>query len=37
MKGNDFAGRNVAILAGELAASAAMAEIRQKLKAKREK
>jgi NTE family protein len=37
MKGNDFAGRNVAILAGEQAASAAMAEIRQKLKARRER
>ncbi len=36
MRGNDFAGRNVAILAGEQAASAAMAEIRQKLKARRE-
>lgn len=36
MRGNDFASRNVAILAGEQAASAAMAEIRQKLKARRE-
>lgn len=36
MKGNDFNGRNIAILAGEQAAAAAMAEIRQKLKAKRE-
>lgn len=36
MKGNDFPGRNVAILAGEQAASAAMPEIKQKLKAKRE-
>lgn len=36
MKGNDFPGRNLAILAGEQVASSAMAEIRQKLKAKRE-
>lgn len=36
MKGNDFNSRNVAILAGEQAAFAAMAEIRQKLKMKRE-
>ncbi|CAN5466435.1 patatin-like phospholipase family protein [soil metagenome] len=36
MKGNDFNGRNLAILAGEQAAGAAMAEIKQKLKAKRE-
>jgi NTE family protein len=36
MKGNDFNGRNIAILAGEQATIAAMAEIRQKLKAKRE-
>ncbi|MDB5840087.1 MAG: patatin-like phospholipase family protein [Herminiimonas sp.] len=32
MKGNDFAGRNLAILAGEQAANAAIGEIRQKLK-----
>jgi NTE family protein len=36
MKGNDFPGRNLAILAGEQAAVAVMPEIRQKLKAKRE-
>ncbi|MFC3107411.1 patatin-like phospholipase family protein [Undibacterium arcticum] len=36
MKGNDFNGRNLAILAGEQAAYAAMADIKQKLKAKRE-
>jgi NTE family protein len=36
MKGNDFPGRNVAILAGEQAAVGAMPEIKQKLKAKRE-
>jgi NTE family protein len=36
MKGNDFNGRNLAILAGEQAAYAAMAEIKLKLKAKRE-
>jgi NTE family protein len=36
MKGNDFNGRNIAILAGEQATIAAMADIRQKLKAKRE-
>jgi NTE family protein len=36
MKGNDFPGRNLAILAGEQAAVAAMPEIKQKLKAKRE-
>jgi len=34
MKGSDFAGRNVAILAGEQAAMKAMPEIRQKLKLK---
>lgn len=34
MKGSDFAGRNVAILAGEQAAMKAMLEIRQKLKLK---
>ncbi|MBB3211202.1 NTE family protein [Herbaspirillum sp. Sphag1AN] len=34
MKGSDFAGRNVAILAGEQAAMKAMPEIRQKLKIK---
>ena len=36
MKGGDFNGRNVAILAGERAAAAAMAEIKQKLKVLRE-
>ncbi|MBS0307758.1 MAG: patatin-like phospholipase family protein [Proteobacteria bacterium] len=36
MKGGDFAGRNLAILAGEQATLAKVAEIRQKLKAKRE-
>ncbi|MES2933888.1 MAG: patatin-like phospholipase family protein [Pseudomonadota bacterium] len=36
MKGNDFAGRNLAILAGEQAVSAAMPQIKQKLKAMRE-
>ncbi|TFV99548.1 patatin-like phospholipase family protein [Oxalobacteraceae bacterium OM1] len=36
MKGNDFPGRNTAILAGEQAASAALPEIRRKLAAKRE-
>lgn len=36
MKSNDFVSRNVAILAGEQAATAAMSEIRQKLKQKRE-
>ncbi len=36
MKGNDFAGRNQAILAGEQAAFAVMAQLKQKLKAKRE-
>jgi NTE family protein len=36
MKGNDFNGRGVAILAGEKAAQSQMSEIRQKLKAKRE-
>ncbi|QDZ28334.1 patatin-like phospholipase family protein [Noviherbaspirillum sp. UKPF54] len=35
MKGNDFPGRNTAILAGEQAATAAMAELKQKLAAKR--
>jgi NTE family protein len=34
MKSNDFVSRNVAILAGEQAATAAMPEIRQKLKQK---
>ncbi|OGB23110.1 MAG: esterase [Burkholderiales bacterium RIFCSPLOWO2_02_FULL_57_36] len=37
MKGNDFDGRNLAILAGEQAAIAAMPDIRRKLKLKREK
>ncbi len=36
MKGNDFNGKNLAILAGEKATMAAMAEIKQKLKLKRE-
>lgn len=36
MKGNDFPSRNLAILAGEQAAVAAMQDIKQKLKAKRE-
>jgi len=36
MKGNDFPGRNLAILAGEQAMAAALPELRQKLKAKRE-
>ncbi len=36
MKGGDFEGRNLAILAGERAAFGAMAELKQKLKAKRE-
>lgn len=35
MKGSDFASRNVAILAGEQAATAAMPEIKRKLKALR--
>jgi NTE family protein len=35
MKGNDFPGRNTAILAGEQAAAAALSEIKQKLAAKR--
>jgi NTE family protein len=36
MKGNDFQNRSVAIIAGEKAAMAALAEIRKKLKARRE-
>jgi NTE family protein len=36
MKGNDFPGRNTAILAGEQATAGAMAEIKRKLNAKRE-
>ena len=36
MKGSDFGGRNVAILAGEQATVAAMAEIKKKLNARRE-
>lgn len=36
MKGNDFGGRNLAILAGEKAASSMMPEIKQKLQARRE-
>jgi NTE family protein len=35
MKSNDFAGRNLAILAGEQAAFAVMPQLKQKLKAKR--
>lgn len=35
MKGNDFPGRNTAILAGEQATSAVMAELKKKLDAKR--
>ncbi|HJV49892.1 MAG TPA: patatin-like phospholipase family protein [Noviherbaspirillum sp.] len=35
MKGNDFPGRNTAILAGEQATAAVMAELKQKLAAKR--
>ena len=37
MKGNDFASRGPAIIAGEKAALALIAEIRQRIKAKREK
>jgi len=37
MKGNDFQQRNVAIMAGERAATALMGEIKQRLKAKRER
>ncbi len=37
MKGSDFAGRNLAILAGEKAAMSAMPEIKQKLKAMQER
>jgi NTE family protein len=37
MKGNDFQQRNVAIMAGERAATAQMGEIKQRLKAKRER
>ncbi len=36
MKGSDFGSRNIAILAGEQAAAAVMAELKLKLKAKRE-
>ena len=36
MKANDFQGRNLAILAGEQAASGAMSSIKQKLKTRRE-
>lgn len=36
MKGNDFAGRNQAILAGEQAASALLSQLKQKLKARQE-
>jgi NTE family protein len=35
MKGSDFNGRNVAVLAGEQATSNAMAEIKRKLEAMR--
>ena len=37
MKGNDFQQRNVAIMAGERAATAQMVEIKQRLKARRER
>jgi NTE family protein len=37
MKGNDFQQRNVAIMAGERATTALMGEIKQRLKAKRER
>ena len=37
MKGNDFQQRNVAIMAGERATTAMMGEIKQRLKAKRER
>ncbi|MES2070917.1 MAG: patatin-like phospholipase family protein [Pseudomonadota bacterium] len=37
MKGSDFAGRNLAILAGERAATAALPELRQKIKAMQER
>ncbi|MFZ6753115.1 patatin-like phospholipase family protein [Undibacterium sp. Dicai25W] len=37
MKGSDFAGRNLAILAGERAAMAAILELKQKLKAMQER
>ena len=37
MKGNDFQQRNVAIMAGERATAALMGEIKQRLKAKRER
>jgi NTE family protein len=36
MKGSDFSGRNLAILAGEQAAASVMPELRTKLKMKRE-
>jgi NTE family protein len=36
MKGNDFNGRNLAVLAGEQATMALMPEIKRKLKARRE-
>jgi NTE family protein len=36
MKGNDFGGRNLAILAGEQATAAVLPDLRAKLKAKRE-
>lgn len=36
MKGSDFSGRNLAILAGEQAAASVMPELRARLKAKRE-
>lgn len=36
MKGNDFGSRNIAILAGEQAAATVMAELKQKLKVRRE-
>jgi NTE family protein len=36
MKGNDFNGRNLAILAGEQATAAVLPDLRAKLKGKRE-
>lgn len=36
MKGNDFPGRNLAVLAGEQAAAAIMPELKQKISSKRE-
>ena len=36
MKGSDFGSRNIAILAGEQAAAVIMAELKHKLKVRRE-